>query len=836
MPRFGISDNLFSTPETRRISGPISEEKEYSPSPSSWTTPKSQGQDPKSVRLSCLSLEGRQWHSILRKQGRYVLISRVVEESGDQVQHTSLQVPPILEAILPKSIQDALALDPPLEIFCVEAEGTEMTKLKLRYNDKRVGLPRLCVYSNSSLFVIQAAFDSEKMNNYDHSHGAVVPSEIVSVTLPFQEFLLRNGYSTRILRARPAPQRSTGHSVHSPSGCLTVLTEDRAVFEYKLLSLESNGQVKEPVFSFRVEQTTDGSNRIVDFCFAQSNGLSLLSSLSILLLKASGDVMAASPFVFNGTLVPRLKLEETMEYIRSTLGKLDRSQPKWRQYRAASQYLIDVFPRTDRKTQFVAAKTARRYEQEHASAWPLQIQGPILFKSGHEESDSDIHYSAIENFGKSDLVGFCVASSEGRVDIGVTSPTTIIPRFSLESRKDSFVLDDVVFQSSAWVEKVALGLEGPDTQSISLYQDPNYDSLIHFVSNSLVASITSNCVRCAGARVREGPTPKISTDAWNYMEHSTDNFNVQGVVAFGHAVSGNQLLIQLANGHVQNVNVSQKKESRELGIVQATNPTSQALLEGPLAASTEYQTMNRVSEELRRNPAFHEWAPMQIAKVNKGLASMARIVESETKHDEISPEMLAVVASIQERCENEVVLPVLELAKMIRIRREALPQVLEEQKAQIMKLMEARKEIERRNARIRETLATAETNARNLKSRTNAALAACKDFVPKVTAAETQFFRFVELMEVKAEGWENDASGLRETIQQNCSSVASSSIPDCLLSEDLLSDLKKIASDTGIKLTTARQTLKDTELKLNAVLRQAGMEAPTDDAPTQVKP
>ncbi|KAL7575745.1 hypothetical protein ACA910_003077 [Epithemia clementina (nom. ined.)] len=616
-----------------------------------------------------------------------------------------------------------------------------------------------------------------------------------------------------------------------------MLTEDRANNEYHVVCLESKGQIKRPTFSFGLEQITGGMNRIVDFCFAQSTGLSLLSSLSMLLLKASGDVLAASPFVFDGTLVPRLKLQETMDFLHVGLQKLERSQPKWRQYRAAQQFLTDVFPLSDRQTHYVAAKTSSRCHAENASAWPIRLQGPIIFRNEQEEfSSSDVSYAAIENFGRSDLVGFAVGDTEGRIDFGVTSPTTLIPRFAFESRNDAFALDDVIFQSSAWVERVGLGLESSDALSLTLHQDPNFDSILHFVSNNLVASINSNCIRCAISRIQDSDsTLQVSTDAWGNLEQPSLHSSVQGIVSCADSVAGHKLFIQLCNGHFQAVNVSHKKASRDLQKLQGNGLAFRGLSLGdPLDSNV--QNGRRTSDALGSNAPFHDVAPLQIAKVNKGLASLAKLGGTHTRCDEINPEMLAIVAAIQERCENEVVLPVLELAKMVKKRREALQTLIKNQTDQITKLLEVRKEIELRNVRIHEALVAAEANALHLKDRANAAHEACKDLLPTVTEAELEFFHFVELMDARVKIWEANFRELVNKVRERCEALAGESIPDGVLDSEVTKDLRKITDDTGRRLINTRQALKETEHRLHAVLRKAGIEAPSENVPSNIKP
>uniref|UniRef100_A0A7S2Y6L5 Uncharacterized protein n=1 Tax=Entomoneis paludosa TaxID=265537 RepID=A0A7S2Y6L5_9STRA len=833
MPRFGLfQDEPSSTPVQKRRSEDTSFTPTYTsqspltPTPGTGATSKT---IPSSVSLCCLSPEGKQWHSIVYNQGKYLLLSRRIEETGDLVQQQD-SIPTLVETVLPPALQQSFAVDAPMELICVAAEGTELTHLNARHNDQRIGLPQLCVYSEKAVFILQAAFDPSLQRTRE-IEGSLVRGEIVSVKEPFEQFFLESNYATRVLRVRAAPQRSMGNVIYSPAGCLAMLTEDRPNHEYHLSSLEANGQVKRPTFSFRLEQVLGTKQRVVDFCFGQSNGLPLLSSMSILLLKASGDVMAASPFVFNGALVPRAKLDESIEFIQTSLSRLDRSQPKWRQLRAVQQYLSDVFPQADGRTHFVTAKCLpRSREDQSAAAWPLQLQGPFLFRNESENSDPDA--LTIEPFGVSDLVGFAVAGKQGNVDFGVTSPTTILPRFALESRNDRFALDDDIFQCSAWVEKVSLGLEDSETGTMALYRDPNFDSIVHVVTNSIVASVSTNVVRGASVQIRDARQIEPKTAAWSCMEQPSHKISIQGVVAVADDVSGHKLLVQLSDGGYQDVNVSEAKASHDLELVKAKNPTALALLEAP--TTPQAAQANATLKQLESTPPFHETVAPHIEKINKGLASMGKVVGSETTYDKVSPEMLAVVASIQERCENDVVLPLVELLKLLKSRRAALRTFVDQQSQQVGKLIAMKKEMEERNVRIKESLEAAEGNATALKERIMAAHEASQGLAPTMTEAELEFCRFVEHMDTKANNWEIQIKEMGESIREQCKSVEGKTAPSDNIDTEIVEDLKKVSADTGRRVVSARQSLKETEQRLHAVLRRAGLEAPSENVPSNI--
>mmetsp|Transcript_8329 Transcript_8329/g.17834 ORF Transcript_8329/g.17834 Transcript_8329/m.17834 type:complete len:843 (+) Transcript_8329:133-2661(+) len=840
MPRFGLSFQdapLMSPPPSREPAGPSFSTPSFhgrsspsSASPATGTNPARAKDQQTGVRLSCLSPGGKQWHSIVFKDGKYVLLSRVVEEAGDMVQQSSSEtIPFLIETVLPKVFQRSFGIDAPIELLCVEAEGKEFTRINERQNDSRIGMPRLCVYSQKAVFLLQAAFDPETLL----PDTPAAKGEIVSVKEPFEQFLLQSDYSTCVVRVRAAPQRWLGQPIHSPAGCVMMLSWDRSNNEFHLATLESNGSVKDPTFSFGQENVLGSQERIVDFCFGQSSGLSLLSSISILLLKANGNILAASPFVFDGSLVPTAKLQETKDFLETELSKLDRTDPKWRQCRAAQQYLSDVFPMSDRRTHFVTAKTISRSRRETAAAWPIRLQGPILFHSDDSDGSSDPEALSIETFGSSDLVGFAVIAQQGKVDIGVTSPTTVLPRFALESRNDTFAIDDEVFHYSTWVEKIDLGLEDSGAIPTSLCSDRNFDSILHVLTSTVVASISSNCVRDASLQVRgvRSAMDRTST-AWSCLEQPSLDSNIQGMVTISDDVAGHKLLVQLSDGSFQEINVSEEKASHELEMAKGKNPTALALLEAP--STPQSRQANMTLRAMEATPPFHEAVAPLIEKINAGLRSMGKIVDSNTSYDKISSDKLAVVASIQKRCENDVVVPLVGLAEVVKTRRAALQTMLQQQTQQVHKLMEMKKELETRNAAIRKSLETAETNLTNLRHRITAAGEASKYLAPTMTVAEVEFGRFMDQMEAKAEKWEKRVAELTATVRQQCKSMKGTVAPTDSVDYEMVGDLRKVSADTERRLKNTRQDLKETELKLHAVLRKAGLEAPNENVPSNI--
>ena len=146
---------------------------------------------------------------------------------------------------------------------------------------------------------------------------------------------------------------------------------------------DHDGSVTE-IWHCLVEDTIEEEERFTDFCFAQSNSLRLFSSLSVLLLKGSGDIFSASPVVFDGTVIASSDIDEGCEYLQSQLDRcIDRNSAKWRQCKAASQFFVDVFGCSENRSNYRTARILYQAEKT-AATWPLRLQGPLLFHSEAE--------------------------------------------------------------------------------------------------------------------------------------------------------------------------------------------------------------------------------------------------------------------------------------------------------------------------------------------------------------------------------------------------------------------------------------------------------------------
>lgn len=465
------------------------------------STSRQRGLSRSSCRLVTLSPDGRSVHTLVK--GRYIETRRLPLVESANYETTDTDMPVLIRTEIPSEIFDALEIDPPVELLCVEGESQ-----RLRNGKEQQLLPRLCLYTRKSAFLLQISY-----SNKDEVREDTVEGEIILVDEPFER-LLEVSMATLILRIRPAPQSSAGYAAISPAACLAVLTENRDTFEYSLLLRHGDGTVTSPLH-FRVEDVAE-AERFTDFCFAQSNVLSIFPSFSVLLLKGSGDVFAASPVVFDGTIIAKAVVEEGHNYLQGQLVKqCDRTTAKWRQCKAAAQFLIDIFDHQENRSHFCTARVLNQNENS-AAMWPIKLQGPLLFHSEVEPGPLSI---AIESFGSCDcFAGIAIGKVAGKVDFAAISSTSLIPRFTFECPNDSLELDDALYKLGSFVERVDLCPNGSMKEiPICIVKDTVVDTLLHYATPTYVCTVSTNAMRLVGRKIKGQPVDPIRTTAWTCL-------------------------------------------------------------------------------------------------------------------------------------------------------------------------------------------------------------------------------------------------------------------------------------------------------------------------------
>jgi hypothetical protein len=853
-----------------------------------------------SVCLSCLGSDGKSWHSLVRDRnsGLYMIESNLIaswsadEEQDDNEQQDTNAV--VILTPLPQLCQSVFRVDAPCEILCVEGGGGLDKKKRERYNKYKeedssseeqpqfASLASLCVYASRAVFLLDIVYSPKAgvVNNADTE----IPGRVRSMTEPFERHLLDAGYSARIVRVRAAPQRNDaasgdtgrtlGVAVHCPAKCLAMLTEDRESSSnlYQLALLESNGVTVQVPLTLSTEHHLE-EERIVDFCFAQCccAGLSLLASLSILLVKASGDVLAATPIVFDGTIVTRMDFQQALEYLKEAKDEWNNIQQqlqnetnnqseaqqqqqqlqaaaKWRQCRAAEQYLVDVFPCPSldaRRSYFLTAKTMHAGPEEAAS-WPVQIQGPILFHSQlqqEQDTTSDPCLAlTIESFGNADIVGFAVGRQQAGVDIGVLSPAVLIPRFQLEARRDTYAIDDDVFRYSSWIERVSLGMDFPTYNAISsnarplrLVRDATVASFLHVVMAPAVCTISTNAAELASRHLMGTMPPinkttphssQVKTNAWTCLTAASGK-SIQGAVVTDSA-NGHTLLVRLADGSTAETNIDEQRYAHDLASMAASNNAGGkhiASSSGGAASASAQAALDR----LDAIPPFYESVQPLVKQIQSGLATMGKIVGSETNCRDIAPDTLAVAITVKERCENQIVLPLMQLQQLTASRRVALQQMAHTLQQELESLLTVvAVDLQDRTQAVCARMRAAEFNALTLSQRSHAAVQASHSLGPVITQAEYDFFKFVDLTQAKCDAWDRKAKGLEARVKKQVESLLDNNIANNSIQLNLdnvdVGRFRTLLDQNGEMLKQSRKRLQETERRIQELVRKAGLQ------------
>lgn len=489
-----------------------------------------------SVKLLCQSPSGRSLYSLTFIDRVAYIETHSLPLAGSIEDSDAEEVgqPTVIQTRLPEHIQAALNRYPPLEIICLDPPSVSATQ----------PAALVCLYTKKDVFVIEL-----KQTPAGHP---VVDGEVASVSEPFDEVLLGTSTSTSIVRIRVAPQRRLGFATMCPPTSMAMLTHDSVTNEYSLV-LHHGNSVSTPLV-YGMEQLEEQHERITDFCFCQSGAFPLLSSMSILLLKGSGDVMMAGPILFRGAVVPKNVVNKTIDYFNSQLSILDASSPKWRQYRTAKQFLLDAFPDNGRSDYTTALVRTDAFD------WPVQMQGPVLLAPETENYET-IPATSIEPMPAGDLVGVAIMREGNFVDFGILSPTTFIPRFKFESEDDSSQLDGDL-KWGPIVQRVDLGAGGSGQLPITaLIPDPIVDTVVHCVSPTEIRSISTNILKVTTSKIRHqtslnqvghsfmSPTQSSlspRTTSWSCLDVSTAN--TVGAIVVGDAHLGHVLIARLANG------------------------------------------------------------------------------------------------------------------------------------------------------------------------------------------------------------------------------------------------------------------------------------------------
>jgi hypothetical protein len=732
-----------------------------------------------------------------------------LESSGDEYYDNEddqdVKIPKQIRTELPSAVQEALEIDPPVELLSVE--GDKWFPNKSKANSVVKSLPRLLLYSRKSAFLLRISYS-------DESDVELVTGHVDACDEPLEQFL-QGDMESSILRIRRAPQCSAGFATISPATSFAALLENNDICEYTMLLHHAGGTVTAPL-RFGIEDTQIAEDRFTDFCFAKctAEGLPLFASLSILLLKGSGDVFSASPIVFDGTIIAKSTVDEGLEYLQSQLNaSSDRNSSAWRRMKAASQFLMDVFYQpSNHRCHFCTAKILHPLDRS-AAIWPLKLQGPLVF---HSTLDPGPVAVAIECFGSNKyFVGCAIGKVLGKVDFACIAVVSSIPRFEFESRDDSLQIEDALYGLATIVERVDLcpdSTEGTasDSSSVSILSDPIMTNLLHYSTSHVVYTISTNAMLNVNRKLNRQPVDPARTSAWTCL-NSRDV--ILGIALPVDAVLGHNLVIGLKNKPPTTIDISSSSCLHDFDAIFQNTPQSE-----------NARILN--TEDMFRNvpPLVDEVKPL-IEQIKNGLAKMGHFVGSETDFANITPDVLAVVVQIKKRCDDEVVVPLVELKNIVEKRRAVLASMLVDQVAQLQTAHETIRTLQSRMGAIVERLETVKSNAASLSERSLNAIQTSHRLLPTITQAEYDFVQMTKRMNLKVVQLERHVKQLNETVASRCDNLTEVSPSDSIknMKPDEISQANTLLAYENKMLTKVRARLDRADQIVVKLAKESGI-------------
>ena len=695
----------------------------------------------------------------------------------------------------------------------------------------------------------------------------VVTGQVVSVEEPLESRLISESVSTSIVRVRPAPHQQMGYATMCPPGSLAMLTHDTSVNEYSLVLYHGphqsrpDGWISSPLNIGFEQLEDDEENVITDFCFGQSNGQPLLATMSVHLLKASGDVIGASPILFDGAVVPRSFVRESIEYLEC-MAESGSHNAKTRQCRPALQFFRDAFGADDSDTPYVTARTSTGANTESSLVWPVSAQGPVLLSS--MEPDEEWNRAlVIEPFFARDLVGMAIGRERTGVDFGVTPTSSLLPRFDYMDGTDQEEINSMLVNLGVVVERVLVDAgedEVPDSHLSTLVRDPVVDNMIHYASSQGVLSITTNAMRVYSNKIRgeAGTTgfmspstarnEEVKSMAWSSLDVSAGDHHVAlaGAVVSSDALLGHTLVVALSDGkETFYYSYFQLFSSRCIqtynllpsftGTPAAINLTESRYLhesesmfqaDGEEVETKSSRVASEALQAMESTPPLHEVLAPYIDKINQGLAGMGKIVGGSTAQQDITPSTLGIVISVKERCEKEIVLPLQEMDKIAAFRFTELKEMYTSQLQQMAALKDTIELLKDRMKTTNEKIEVAEQNSTLLAQRSSRLLQACSDLRPTVTTAESEYFALLHRMKVKCDTWEKSIGAAQDdSIKLYEAIEAGRATAEVELDQEHFEQCRQVLHGEEISIKHSRETLEKTRDMLHSVTSATGLGA-----------
>ena len=229
-------------------------------------------------------------------------------------------------------------------------------------------------------------------------------------------------------------------------------------------------------------------------------------------------------------------------------------------------------------------------------------------------------------------------------------------------------------------------------------------------------------------------------------------------------------------------------------------------------------------EELRNVTPLHEIVKPLAEKATQGLGRLTKIVGTATPISATTPDQLAAVVEVKQRCDEQIYLPLLEISEHLKSRKEILSVMYKNQMLQLDELQKMISKLKQREAIIKEMTEVAKKNANTLSQQSAATLQSCNDLLPKLTQAEYDYFQQLRNLEMKTRTWAKEF----ESLKARSDMVQQTVYDDTMETLDALpqqrAELRQMQGKCGKLLDLYEDRLDDSEMKLDELADAVGME------------
>jgi hypothetical protein len=230
------------------------------------------------------------------------------------------------------------------------------------------------------------------------------------------------------------------------------------------------------------------------------------------------------------------------------------------------------------------------------------------------------------------------------------------------------------------------------------------------------------------------------------------------------------------------------------------------------AASTAVQQMEKTLPH-------HEVVGDLLTRLRQGLDGMQKLTGS-TRPEDISAELAALCVSIGEHCDQNVVVPLLELKGLNKIRWEAIFGMVDSLQEQSNTLSQQQEDLEIRCKHNHDRLKRTEANMSYMAERSSRVLANLEAMAPTMTKAEVEFGNFCQRSTTKVDHLAKKVHSMTEKRHKLQAQGDGPSRPE---NTRLDQHLKKIAVAMEFRSTEIRQRYFEVDKTLRALRQPFGI-------------